>query len=203
MLISYSKKFIFIHIDKAAGASIQDALRPFASPQPAGSFRKRLVWLGKLNRFGGLYRRLQFSEHVNADVIQQCLPVAVYQAMYKFAFVRNPWDRLVSRYSYLLRVKEHPRHEFVKRMGGFEEYLNWEIRRGKMHQYKYVTDPHGKMIVDLICKYETLHEDIRRGFLPAIGRPGGTAARECVGASGLPGVFHAGHAGTRRAGISP
>jgi hypothetical protein len=81
--------------------------------------------------------------------------------MFKFAFVRNPWDRLVSRYSYLLRNESHPRHRFVKRMAGFEDYVKWEISRG-MFQHQYVCDARGKLIVDFIGYFERLNEDFAK-----------------------------------------
>jgi hypothetical protein len=162
MLISFERRFFFIHVDKAAGASIQEALRKY-TPQEARDFlRRRQVWLGPLNRLAGMSGRIQFREHVTASTIRRCLPPRLYRSMFKFAFVRNPWDRLVSRYSYLLRLKEHPRHEHVTHFAGFAEYLEWEIRRGKMHQYDYLTDRHGKLIVDFFGKYENLHADFAK-----------------------------------------
>jgi hypothetical protein len=159
MLISYNTHFLFIHIDKAAGTSIQRALQPFAGQQTDSRLLRRLVWLGKINRVGGLHRALEFPEHVTARVVKNCLPAEAYSRLLKFAFVRNPWDRLVSRYSYLLRNENHPRHKFVKAMSGFEQYLHWEISRGKMFQHDYVCDRHGKLIVDFIGYFERLHKD--------------------------------------------
>jgi Sulfotransferase family len=158
MLISFQPAFLFIHIDKAAGTSIQRALQPFAQPRAENRLRRRLVWLGKLNRIGGLHRSLEFPEHVTANTVKNCLPTDLYSQLFKFAFVRNPWDRLVSRYSYLLRNENHPRHPFVKRMSGFEDYVKWEIARG-MSQHKYVTDARGKKIVDFVGYFERLQKD--------------------------------------------
>jgi hypothetical protein len=161
MLLSYKPAFLFVHIDKAAGSSIQLALQAHAPVRRDDRWRRRLTWIGPLNR-AGLYRALEFPEHASARVAKSCLPEGVYQSLFKFAFVRNTWDRLVSRYSYLLRNKEHPRHEFVSRMKGFEDYLAWEIARGKMHQHTYVTDSDGNLIVDFIGYFERLHEDFAR-----------------------------------------
>jgi hypothetical protein len=157
MLIS--NQFLFIHVDKAAGTSIQRALQPFAGQRAGSRLRRRLVWLGTANRFFNLYRALEFPEHVTALTVKKCLPPDLYSRLFKFAFVRNPWDRLVSRYSYLLRNEDHPRHKFVKAMNGFEDYLDWEIRRGKMSQHDYVCGANGGWLVDFVGYYERLHED--------------------------------------------
>jgi hypothetical protein len=104
---------------------------------------------------------LEFPEHVTALTVKRCLSAGLYSGLFKFAFVRNPWDRLVSRYSYLLRSENHPRHRLIKTMN-FEDYLHWEIRRGKMSQHTYVCDRRGKLIVDFIGRFERLHEDFSK-----------------------------------------
>jgi hypothetical protein len=62
---------IFIHVPKAAGSSIKTKL--YGQPQ-------------------GGHRRI--SEYYAFDPVRAA-------AFFKFAFVRNPWDRLVSAYAYL------------------------------------------------------------------------------------------------------
>lgn len=162
MLISTDPALLFIHIDKAAGTSIQCVLQPLAPPRLNRRLRRRLVWLGPLNRVLGTHRLLEFPEHVHAQTVKNCLPPAVFMALFKFAFVRNPWDRLVSRYSYLLRNTAHPRHAFAAGLKDFDAYLRWEIARGKMHQYPYLCGARGEWVVDFVGYYERLHEDFSR-----------------------------------------
>jgi len=161
MLFSRQPPFLFVHIDKAAGSSIGLALQPIESRPKPRRWRRRLMWLGPLNRLG-LYRSLEFPAHAYAIHAKRCLPAAVYDELFKFAFVRNPWDRLVSRYAYLLKNEKHPRHEFVQKMKGFDDYVAWEMRRGKFFQYTYVTGSDGKLIVDFIGHYERLSEDFQK-----------------------------------------
>jgi hypothetical protein len=159
MILSYSSGFLFIHVEKAAGSSIQQALLPFANAQPNSRLRRRLALLGPLNRVGGLFRALQFGEHATANEVKRCLPAEVYDSLFKFAFVRNPWDRLVSRYAHLLRSKDRRRHNFISSLEKFEDFLQWEIQRDSANQYPYVTDAQGNQIVDFVGHYETLGED--------------------------------------------
>jgi hypothetical protein len=158
MMFSQQPPFLFVHIDKAAGSSIALALRPMKTRRAPSRWRRRLVWLGALNRLGS-YRSLQFPAHAYASAAKRCLPPEVFASLFKFAFVRNPWDRLVSRYAYLLHNEKHPRHKFVQKMKGFDDYVAWEIRRAKFFQYTYVTDSDGKLLVDFIGHYERLSED--------------------------------------------
>jgi hypothetical protein len=162
MILSYPSGFLFVHIEKAAGSSIQQALLPFANVAPSSRVRRRLAWLGPLNRVGGLYGALQFGEHATANEVKRCLPAKAYDALFKFAFVRNPWDRLVSRYAHLLRSKDRSRHSFISSLEKFEDFLQWEMRRDSAHQYHYVTNAEGRQIVDFIGHYETLAEDFAK-----------------------------------------
>jgi len=159
MILSYPSNFLFVHIEKAAGSSIQQALLPHAKAQPNNRLRRRLAWLGPLNRIGGLHRALQFGEHATAEEVKRCLPTEAYNSLFKFAFVRNPWDRLVSRYAHLLRSKDRKRHDFISGLQKFEDFLKWEMQRSSANQYSYVTDARGNQIVDFVGHYETLTED--------------------------------------------
>jgi len=161
MILSYQAGFLFIHIEKAAGSSIQQALQPHAGAPPKSSLRRRLAWFGSLNRVGGLHRAVQFGEHATANEVKRCLPPDAYASLFKFAFVRNPWDRLVSRYAHLLRSTDRRRHRFISGLEKFEDFLKWEIQRGSA-QCPYVTDPDGKPIVDFIGHYERLAEDFAK-----------------------------------------
>ena len=162
MIFSYSAGFVFIHIEKAAGSSIQQALLPFANVPPNSRLRRRLALLGPLNRIGGMHRALQFGEHATANEVKRCLPSEAYNSLYKFAFVRNPWDRLVSRYAHLLRSKDRRRHSFISSLDKFEDFLQWEIQRDSANQFPYVTDGQGKQIVDFVGHYETLAADFAK-----------------------------------------
>ncbi|MBJ7325741.1 MAG: sulfotransferase family 2 domain-containing protein [Chthoniobacterales bacterium] len=180
MLVSHDPPFMFVHIDKAAGSSIQHALRPFASHSGGGRWRRRLGWLGPLNRWGGLHRQVRFSEHARAEDARRCLPPETYAGLFKFAFVRNPWDRLVSRHAFLLRKKDHSQNRLVNALGSFEDYLRWEIQGSKIHsrmrhQHSYVLGPGGESIVDFIGYFERIEKDFaevsRRIGVPAQLRP--------------------------------
>lgn len=158
MQLSHQPAFLFIHVEKAAGSSIQLALRPFVAPKVKDQhWRRRLVWLGRLNRLG-FWRAMAFPEHTPAETAQRCLPDAVYDNLFKFAFVRNPWDRIVSRYAHLLRSTDRRRHHMVARMKNFEDFIAWEIQRAAF-QYAYVLDRNGRSIVDFVGRHERVTED--------------------------------------------
>lgn len=153
-----SDKFLFIHVDKAAGTSIQRALKPHAHFRTDKRWRRRLVWFGGLNRLG-LYRVMEFPEHVDARIVKNCLPAGMYDGLFKFAFVRNPWDRLVSRFAQITRDPNEPNRRRDKVVNGFEEFVRWEIGRNKSHQHTFVCDRNGKVLMDFIGYFERLEQD--------------------------------------------
>ena len=119
MLISYKHRFLFIHTPKTGGTSIQRVLRPYADcPKPNTANRL----LGLFGIHANLFtpeRERRFRKHVSAIQVQRQLSGNVYENLFKFAFVRNPWDRMVSRYHFILEHPEHHRHRRVRSMRGF------------------------------------------------------------------------------------
>lgn len=156
MLISFERRFVFVHVNKAAGTSIQRALEPFAKRRlhPLARQAMRL----HVDRLLPVERRM-FREHATADQIRRSLPSGVFDSFYTFAFVRNPWDRLVSQYSYLLRTESHRHHAIVKAMDGFGDYVDFQLARGSWLQSTYVVDRDGKILVDFVGRFERLTDD--------------------------------------------
>lgn len=155
MVISHSHRFIFIHSSKAAGTSIQNALREYAHQPDSGKLNRYRSKLGLQSD----YLQVVFPEHDTAAQIRKKLPSGIFDSYFKFAFVRNPWDWLVSLYHYLLSTPSHRHHRRVSEMENFEEYLQFEMDRGKRFQKDFVADKEGRLLTDYIGRYESLHED--------------------------------------------
>ena len=153
MLISYSHRFIFIHVYKVAGVSIRDALRTYTTQRP---------WYQPLMKKIGRPSPDNFLAHATANEIKHRLPKHIYNNFFKFAFVRNPWDWQVSLFVYMLEKKDHFQHDLIKSMLSFDEYIEWRISKDKHLQKDFVTDTDGSLIVDFIGKYETLDNDFVR-----------------------------------------
>ena len=79
---------------------------------------------------------------------------AELERMFKFAIVRNPWDRFVSAFSYLKKRGQIPRDE------GFEQFA---VRGGFDDPHFYEQHPNayfrGECFVNFVARYETLDED--------------------------------------------
>mgnify|MGYP001073672496 CR=1 FL=1 len=158
MLISYSHRFIFVHIYKVAGSSVRRALGEYAHDP------NRLLANRLLRRLGmritlPFHRCKEFPVHMQARDIREELPPKVYDRFYKFAFVRNPWDWQVSLYYFMLQNTWHFQHKLVGSVSGFDEYMEWRVTEDKHLQKDFVTDENGIQIVDFVGRYERLSKD--------------------------------------------
>lgn len=155
MIISDDKRFIFVHIEKTAGTSIGQVLAPYANQRPAS----RLLSLLRRVGLPRDYHRFRFGVHAPLCDVQAHMPEDRFAAYYKFAFVRNPWDRLVSEYNAALKKKRRRRHARIASFGGFEDFIRYEIRRGKFFQLPRLCGRDGRPAVDFIGRFEAVERD--------------------------------------------
>lgn len=155
MLISDQKKFIFVHIEKTAGTSITSALEPWSIRPPASKWYSILRALNLPHD----YHRYKYPMHGGLTEAQKKLPPELFDSYFKFAFVRNPWDRLVSEYNAAIRKNRRKRHRKIAAMQDFSAYVNYEIRRNKLAQLPRVLDLNGQIGLDFIGRFENLYDD--------------------------------------------
>ena len=154
MFISHKHKFIFIHNPRTAGNSIQSLLQKYTLP-PGEALD--LYLLRKLHMLPP-YKR--YHTHVRAWQLKEKFPSHIYNNYFKFTFVRNPWDRMVSIYNHIVQTPAHEMHQQVVELKGFEAYLKWG--KNKFHQIDFVTDVNKDLIVDFVGSYENLEEDFNK-----------------------------------------
>ena len=155
MLISDSHQFIFLRMRKVASTSMKLALLPVCLPRPAG----RLAHLKSRAHLEWDYHKYVFRAHDDIRAAQRRMPAERFESYFKFAFVRNPWNRLVSEYEFLLERPVHHRHARVKKLGGFKEFIQMQIPRHDAYQLNLLCDREGKLLMDFVGKLENLQED--------------------------------------------
>lgn len=160
MLLSHSKKFIFIHVYKVAGTSINRALGKYGAyssktRNPVKRIKNAMGWAPQ-------YYIHDFPGHITASELKNQLPTEIFDSYFKFAFVRHPLDWQVSLYHFALQDPDHFQHELTKSFGSFDEYIRWRVDGNFVLQQDFICDDEGKVLVDFVGKFETLNEDFRR-----------------------------------------
>jgi hypothetical protein len=159
-MISIQKRFLFVHIPKTAGNSIQSALRDYSEDQ--------LVALRKeqdgIERFGLRNQNYNIKKHSTLREYRDAIGGEQFRSLYKFTCVRNPWDRMVS---YYFTPTQSPETWDRKK---FRKIISEAVSVGDyLRLDEDEEDPFGN--VDCIMRFENLADDFRAvcgtlGILP-------------------------------------
>jgi hypothetical protein len=152
-VISHQYRCVFVHIPKTAGMSIEQVFVDLVG----------LTWKTRapllLGRNENPRRGPPKLEHLRAGEYLACghLTAAQLESYFKFSFVRNPWDRIVSEYKYRgYPVKIDFKTYLFKHLpapGWTDTYCHI------IPQYDFLYDDAGKLLVDFVGKYESLQAD--------------------------------------------
>lgn len=169
MILSKSHRFIFVHIYKTAGTSVMAAFLPHARlvDRMAFEFRRTSRLFIRINGVmgwndDGMKQYTGFHKHATAAEIRRKMGKVKFARYYRFAFVRNPYDLLVSLYYYIKQSPRHKHHDVATKLD-FKQFLKWHIGENPPNQVDFVSDPAtGEVLVDDIGRFETLESDIKR-----------------------------------------
>lgn len=162
MLLSLKYKFLFVHTAKTGGTSVRDALSPLRYRDPWYPVQ---FLCSRLSALSGHRLGIKFPRHAKIVAAQQMLPHELFEELFKFVFVRNPWDLQVSSFHHIRRERPH----LMQHIGDFGEFIRWKLDPERPYQFHvdtsielqsdYVLDLHGKMRVDFVGRYERLQQD--------------------------------------------
>ena len=148
MLISRRRRFVYAAFNKTASTSIEQALAPYGSRWARWRLRRR-------------YARLKLPvvfKHARPVVLRDLLGEETWRSSFTFAFVRNPFDRLVSVYNYHREAKprEHP-------LASQLEFPEWVLAGGSGSMSRlmseFVCDDDGNQVLDFVGRFEHLERD--------------------------------------------
>jgi sulfotransferase famil protein len=108
MILSQARNYVFVHIPKTAGTSLALALEERAAKDdiligdtPKAKKRRQ--------RLQGVSTRGRLWKHSTLADIDGLVSQKVLAELFAFTIVRNPWDRVVSYYHWLLdQTFDHP-----------------------------------------------------------------------------------------------
>jgi len=149
--------FIFVHIPKCAGTSIEKVLIRQATTH--NDFRD--FGQGERNRFW--LPGTKMLQHSKLRRYQDRFSLHKY---FKFAFVRNPWDRAVSQIGYLRRKIG----ETLFPGNDFKEHVRiyCDLKKNVLGhdlgacQYDYLLTHSGNFGVDFVGRFESLTQDFMK-----------------------------------------
>jgi hypothetical protein len=192
-MISHRYRCIFIHIPRCGGSSIEDLIWPPEERTEAN------LWMGFVRP---AYNKYQTGglQHLLAKQVLAEVGSDIFSSYFKFGIVRNPWDKAVSQYTYMMASRPDLR-EFanIPDDASFEQYL--EHTRKVTHvqwekQINFVYDNAGKLLVDHLGRFESFDHDVQKilarvgiaaGSIPHVNRSGrparsdySVAARELI-----------------------
>ncbi len=141
MPISHSLKLLFIHIPKTAGDSIES----FFNMQDSDSMYNP----------NPIYN--YSPQHYPIDILKKV--VKDYDGLYKFAFVRNPYTRMVSEYLYINRnegfkYKSFDGNTFHLWLEEYTEKIDTDHKELQANFIDYS--------IDFVGKFENLHNDFEK-----------------------------------------
>ncbi len=152
-MLCHHYKCLFIHIPKTAGQSIEHIFLR----QLGLAWETRAPLLLRYNDRPELGPSMLM--HLKASEYARCRYMTDEQfgAYFKFAFVRNPWDRMVSFYRYLGLSQRMDFKPFV--MTTFRNQIwhsgGWFVGP----QYQYVCNDEGEIVADFVGKFESIQSD--------------------------------------------
>ena len=161
VVISHDKKCIFIHIPKCGGTSVEDVIWPKGKGRTEED-----LWMGFVNRFENKYQTGGL-QHLLAWQVREEVGPDIFSDYYKFAFVRNPWDRSISQFAYMQQRPDLMDYLGMTPETEFKSYL--ELIRSKEHvqwmpQVRFLRDHDGSVLVDRIGRLEAFNEDCAQIF---------------------------------------
>src|SRR5690349_15097909 len=152
MIVSKSLKFIFAAIPKTGTHSIRRALREHMDAndlEQVGLFIQRTLPIPELARIG--------HGHISLAQLRPHMPPEDFGSYFKFAFVRNPFDRFVSYSSFITREVGHFDRDPQRVMRHFLANPPWGHILFRP-QYEFVTDAGGELLTDFIGRVETMQQ---------------------------------------------
>jgi hypothetical protein len=157
MRISHKHKFVFIAMEKTGSVSIRNILDEYSDI-----------------RYGNFNNK---NPHTTARDVKKELFVndtKKFNSYFKFAFVRNPWARMISWYEFMCKqvhktesqkydcvVNNYDEYKKISLMG-FNRFIQSEYEKNNSHYLgysRYYEDENGNNLLDFIGKVENIQED--------------------------------------------
>ncbi|GAA6184280.1 sulfotransferase family 2 domain-containing protein [Aliiglaciecola sp. NS0011-25] len=152
-MLSIEHNFLFLHLPKTAGNSIQERLKAYSEDKIVciNDFQDGIERFEVRNQFAGIHKHSSLTDY------QKVLPETLFKHLFIFATIRNPWERMISFYfSPHRKVKLWDRNDFINLLNQVKTLPQLLAVENPSHQQEWFDN------VDFIIKYEHLDTDFQK-----------------------------------------
>jgi len=146
VIISHDHKFIFFAVGKTGSHSIESVLRKYADEF-------------EMSREEHIF----FLEHIPPFFSKKKLSSEIWSSYFKFAYVRNTWDMVISDLFWnnlvdrnIERISVQDVNNLYENQKQYRRGITWSETR---EQYSFLSDKQGNSLVDYIGRFERIQED--------------------------------------------
>lgn len=156
MIVSALHKFIFVAIPKTGTHSVRQALRQHLGPEDieqVGLFVQKKFPIPELAQIR--------HGHLSLAQVRPYLRPEEFDGFFKFAFVRNPFDRFVSYCAFITRDGGHFEQDPRAVMRHFIDNPPWQHILFKP-QHEFLTGDQGELLSDDVGRVEAMQQSYDR-----------------------------------------
>ena len=146
MIISHEHKFIFFAVGKTGTHSVESALKKYSNEF-------------EMNRDEENF----FLEHIPPYYMKDKVDNDIWENYFKFAFVRNTWDMVISDLLWNNLIERNVDHIYSQDVKNLFENQK-KYRRGitwreSREQHSFLSDKQGNLLVDYVGRFENIQEN--------------------------------------------
>jgi len=157
MLVSHRESFIYTKTAKTASTSVESYFEPFCVPAGTWQFveheREELVSADGIIGYRGDHTGgKQWFNHMSCAAIRAQLGASIWDRYFKFAVIRDPFDKLLSGYFF----QQRPQGSAGELVEGFRSW----VRAGGAIVDRHTYTLEGEVCMDFFIRFERLEEGV-------------------------------------------
>ncbi|MBK8199703.1 MAG: sulfotransferase family 2 domain-containing protein [Acidobacteria bacterium] len=154
MIISHRHQFIFFAVPKTATHAVRQALRAHLGETDEEQVQ---LFVQKTMPYPDI-ARIRHG-HIRWNECQAAVTPLVWETYFKFAFVRNPWERFVSYCAFMYRQEQRFQHDPAGTMRAVLTGAEHRQRIVFQPQSDFLCDASGAIKIDFVGRHATLQAD--------------------------------------------
>lgn len=174
LIVSKKNKYIFFHLPKNAGVSVSKVL---IQQEKQLQVKKAITYFQKffVKKKDSFYFNLNplefffYNSHIPCYKFYNLFKdSSILENYFKFAVVRNSWDRMVSRFFYSKKISKKFNN------WTFEEFIDFDLKYNIdiLRQYEFCTSDKKNICLNKIIKFENLEKELDEITLKIFNKTG-------------------------------